>query len=234
MKISVVMATLDADRFLRSALDSIAKQTHLVDELVIADGGSTDQTLQIAQEYSFARIVRQSGKGLPDAWNTALTHCKGDTIAFLDSDDMWTTDKIERQVQVLEQNQTMEAVVGHVEFFLEEGATCPRNFKPELLRGTHAASMPGALLIRRSAFDKVGLFDTRFPIACDIDWFARLRDLKIQTTTLPNLLIRKRVHQSNLSLDPSFQTGYQSELARLLFEKRRRLAAQTEAVPSQA
>lgn len=232
MKISVVMATLDADRFLRSALDSIASQSHPVDELVIADGGSTDQTLQIAKTYPFARIVKQSGKGLPDAWNTALAHCKGDTISFLDSDDMWTADKIERQVHVLEQNPTTDAVVGHVQFFLEDGVKRPRNFKPELLNGTHPAPMPGALLIRRSALDRVGLFDTRFPIACDIDWFARLRDLEIQIATLPNLLIRKRVHESNLSLDPSFQTGYQSELARLLFEKRRRLAAQTKAVPS--
>jgi glycosyltransferase involved in cell wall biosynthesis len=232
MKISVVMATLDADKFLRSALDSIASQSRSVDELVIADGGSTDQTLQIAQAYPFARIVTQSGKGLPDAWNCALAYCKGDALAFLDSDDMWTADKIERQVHVLEQNQAMDAVVGHVQYFLEDGTTCPRNFKPELLNGTHLAPMPGALLIRRSAFDKIGLFDTRFPIACDIDWFSRLRDLNIQIATLPNLLIRKRVHQSNLSLDPSFQPGYQKELVRLLFEKRRRLATQTKAVSS--
>ncbi len=225
MRISVVMATLNADRFLRTALDSIASQTLAVDELVIADGGSTDQTLQIARRHPFARIVQQSGKGLPDAWNSALAHCTGDVVAFLDSDDMWTADKIELQVRHLEENWAIEAVVGHVQFFLEEGAACPRNFKPELLNGTYPAPMPGALLIRRSACDKVGLFDTRFPIACDIDWFARLRDLQIRIATLPNLFIRKRVHQSNLSLAPSFQPGYQRELAQLLFEKRRRLAA---------
>ena len=223
------MATLNAARYIRQALDSIAAQTLPVNELVVADGGSTDGAREIILSYPFARIVEQRGKGLPDAWNCAFEQCSGDVIAFLDSDDFWTKEKIAKQVSLLSQEPSLDAVIGHVCFFLDEGAVCPKNFKPELLQGTHPAPMPGALLIRRRAFERVGLFDTRFPIACDIDWFARLRDLNVPIATLSDLLIYKRIHQTNLSLDPEFQPGYQRELARLLFEKRRRQAQQSHA-----
>lgn len=224
------MATLNASRYLREALDSISAQTLPVNELVVAEGGSTDNTREIIHSYPFARIVQQRGKGLPEAWNCAFEQCSGDVIAMLDSDDFWAKEKIAKQITLLIQKPSIDAVIGHVRFFLDEGSTCPKNFKPELLQGTHPAHMPGALLIRRSAFERVGLFDTRFPIACDIDWFARLRDLNMPIATLPDLLIYKRVHQTNLSLNPEFQKGYQLELARLLFEKRRRQAQQSNAI----
>jgi glycosyltransferase involved in cell wall biosynthesis len=224
MKISVIMATLNVVRYIRQALESIAAQTLPVDELVVADGGSTDGSREIINSYPFARIIEQKGMGLPDAWNCAFEQCSGDVIAFLDGDDIWTQEKIAKQVALLSQEPDLDAVIGHVRFFLDTGASCPKNFKPELLQGTHPAHMPGALLVRRSAFHRIGLFDSRFPIACDIDWFARLRDLNVPMATLPHLLIYKRIHQSNLSLDPEYQSGYQRELARLLFEKRRRQA----------
>jgi glycosyltransferase involved in cell wall biosynthesis len=226
MKISVIMATLNAARFLAEALDSIARQTLPTAEIILVDGGSTDDTRAIACRYPGVRFAAQSGSGLPDAWNCGLATATGDSIAFLDSDDCWTPNKLQLQSSLLQSDLTVQAVVGHVRFFLEAGAACPRSFKPELLQGTYPAPMPGALLIRREALARVGLFDTRFPVACDIDWFARLRDLQIKLVTLPDLLIHKRVHQGNLSLATASQPTYSKELVQLLFEKRRRLAAQ--------
>lgn len=227
MKTSVIMATLNAGPYLQQALDSIARQTRPVHEVILVDGGSADGTREIAADYPFVRIIGQSGKGLPNAWNCGIAEARGQFIAFLDSDDTWTHEKTERQLQAFESDPTLQAVIGHVRFFLEPGIPCPPHFKPELLQGIHAAPMPGALLIRRSALDGVGLFDTRFTIACDIDWFARLRDLEIKTETLPDLLINKRVHQHNLSLTPARQASYQRELALLLFEKRRRQSSKS-------
>jgi glycosyltransferase involved in cell wall biosynthesis len=225
MKISVIIATLNAARFLDEALDSITKQSRPAEEIVIVDGGSTDDTVAIAKRHPNVLLVTQSGRGLPDAWNFGLSQTSGDTIAFLDSDDRWTPSKLQLQSAILTKDSTVQGVVGHVRFFLETGAQCPNSFKPELLEGTYPAPMPGALLIRRKALDQVGLFDTRFPVACDIDWFARLRDLRMKVVTLPDLLIHKRVHQGNLSLAAVSQPSYSTELVRLLFEKRRRLFA---------
>ena len=222
MNVSVIIATLNSGKFIRQALDSIAQQSHPVKEVIIADGGSIDQTLEIVGAYSFTRIVRQMGKGLPDAWNTGVDQCSAELIAFLDSDDYWTVDKIKKQVAVLDQDSEIDAVIGHVKFFLEPGTDCPRNFRPQLLEGTQEAPMPGALLIRKTAYFRIGSFNTDHPIACDIDWFARLRDLKIATATLPDLIIHKRIHNSNLSLSPEYQAGYRQELAHLLFKKRKR------------
>jgi len=223
------MATLNAGRYLQQALESIAQQTRAVHETILVDGGSTDNTREIAAAYPFVKIIEQSGKGLPGAWNCGIAKASGELIAFLDSDDQWAREKTERQLAAFEFDPELEAIIGHVRFFLEDGNKCPSHFKPELLKGTHAAPMPGALLIKRPALDRIGLFDTRFPVACDIDWFARLRDLKIKTRALPDVLINKRVHQQNLSLTPAYQASYQRELVLLLFEKRRRQSLKTRA-----
>lgn len=222
MKTSVVMATLNSGQYLQTALESIAAQTLPVHETVIVDGGSTDETIAIAQSFPFVRVIAQTGKGLPDAWNTGIKATVGDCITFLDSDDYWTPVKISLQVAALEQDPSLLAVIGHVRFFVEEGAQSPVSFKPERLIGTHAASMPGTLMVRRSIFDTLGYFDTRFPITCDIDWFARVRDLNLPLLTLPDLFMHKRVHETNLGLKSDSQPSYQRELVQLLFEKRRR------------
>jgi len=226
MKISVIMATLNAGRFLAEALDSINGQTKPPTEILLVDGGSTDDTQNIARRYPDVRLITQSGSGLPDAWNTGIAAAAGEYIAFLDSDDHWTSNKLNIQASLLNGDPFLQAVVGHVRFFLEPGCERPLGFRPELFEGTYAAPMPGALLIRREALNLVGLFDTRFPVACDIDWFSRLRDLQIKLATLPDLLIHKRIHQTNLSLTTDSKPTYSKELVQLIFEKRRRVALQ--------
>ena len=222
MNISVIMAALNAERYLSEALLSIARQSPQPNEVILVEGGSQDETLRIAARNPNIRLIAQSGTGLADAWNTGVRQAQGDTLAFLDCDDIWSPEKLAQQIAVFKNTPAIDAVVGHVKFFLSAGQKRPSTFKPGLLNGTYPAPMPGALLIRRKAFEQVGWFDERFKIAPDIDWFARLRDLKLTIITLPEVLIHKRVHQTNLSLATASQSDYQTELLRLLFEKRQR------------
>ena len=59
--------------------------------------------------------------------------------------------------------------------------------------------MPSAILVRRSVFDRIGTFGTRWEIAPDIDWFARVKDAGLRYEVLPDVLVHKRVHDTNLS-----------------------------------
>ena len=197
-EISVIVPTLNAGRFLADALDSIEAQTHPGGEICLVDGGSTDDTLAIAAGRRGVKVVTQHVEGLADAWNCGLESTGGELIAFLDSDDRWLPGKLERQLQALADPE-WDCAVSHVRFFLEPGCPVPPGFRAELLEGDHPAYMPSALLARRSVFERIGQFDTRFPIASDVDWFARLKDAGLRVAVVPEILVEKRVHDANLS-----------------------------------
>jgi glycosyltransferase involved in cell wall biosynthesis len=197
--VSVVVPTLNAARYLSQALDSIAAQTYERHEVVVVDGGSTDATLEVTAGYPPARVVRQAGTGLPDAWNCGIAAATGGLIAFLDSDDRWAPTKLELQVRALESQPAAEGAITRMRFVLEPGFPIPPGFRPALLEADHVAQMPSALLARRSAFDRIGVFETRWPIASDIDWFARAKDAGLRIEVVEKVLVEKRVHDSNLS-----------------------------------
>jgi glycosyltransferase involved in cell wall biosynthesis len=196
--VSIVVPTLDAERFIADALASVEAQTYANHEVCLVDGGSRDGTLAIATGRPRLRVVRQRGSGLADAWNCGLEAARGSLVAFLDSDDRWLPDKLERQVQALRDRST-DCAISRMRFFLEPGLPIPPGFRADLLAGDHLAYMPSALLARRSVFERIGRFDTRFPIASDVDWFARLKDAGARVEVVPEVLVEKRVHDANLS-----------------------------------
>jgi glycosyltransferase involved in cell wall biosynthesis len=197
--VSVVVPTLNAARYLADALDSIEAQGHESLEVVLVDGGSTDGTLEIAGRYRRVRAIAQKHAGLPDAWNCGIAAAAGELIAFLDGDDRWAPEKLERQVRILEADPAVDCVITRMRFVLEPGLPVPPGFRPELLDSDHVAQMPSALLARRSVFDRVGVFETRWGIASDIDWFARVKDARLRVEVVPDVLLEKRVHDANLS-----------------------------------
>jgi glycosyltransferase involved in cell wall biosynthesis len=198
--VSVVMAVKNGEPYLDGAIESVLAQTQPAHELVVVDGASTDRSAEIARSHPNVRCVEQVGNtGFAGAWNEGVQAGEGDLLAFIDSDDLWGPEKLEKQVALLSERPEVDYVISRVRFFLEPGHACPPGFDPELLKSDHVAWMPSALLIRRSAFDAVGPFRTDLSITNDIDWFARAKDLPLTLGTVPQVLVHKRVHGKNLS-----------------------------------
>jgi glycosyltransferase involved in cell wall biosynthesis len=198
--VSIVMAVKDGDRFIGQALDSIQAQTWSRHETVVVDGGSIDRSVEIAEGYPGVRVISQAGTGFWGAWNEGIAVARGSLIAILDSDDLWEPRKLERQVEVLQSRPEVDYVITRMSFFLEPGHPCPAPFKAQLLEGDHLGNLPSALLARRELFDSVGMFSTTdYTIASDIDWFARAKDSDAVLAVVPELLVRKRVHDLNVS-----------------------------------
>lgn len=214
--VSVVMAVKNASRYLREALDSVVAQTYTNHEIVLVDGHSTDDTVAIARTYPGTRIIDQTRTGFADAWNDGIAAAKGDYIGILDSDDTWTPGKLAAQVATLQADADAGAVIGRVQFFMPPGQQRPPGFRMELLDGDHIAHMPGALLARRQVFDIVGPFAANWTIASDIDWFAKLKDSGIKVVALPDVVIRKRVHDANLSYNAARTPVIGTEVVKLL------------------
>ena len=108
-KVSVIMPCYNCEKYVEESILSVLRQTHLNLELLICDDGSTDRSLEIIENYlsKDSRIKVFSNvysKGAPGARNTCLDHVSGDFVSFLDADDLWMEDKLERHLNFMLEN----------------------------------------------------------------------------------------------------------------------------------
>ena len=104
---SIIMPAYNSARFIRESIDSVLAQTYTEWELLIVDDCSTDNTKEVVQSYSDERIhyfCNEKNCGAAVTRNRALQQAKSRYIAFLDSDDLWTPDKLEKQIAFMQQN----------------------------------------------------------------------------------------------------------------------------------
>ena len=160
--VSVITATLNASKYLREALNSILNQTYQNIEVLIIDGGSTDDTKEIANMFPKVSFVTQNGKGLFDAWNQGIKMCTGDFVAILDSDDIWNPTTLSDHVNALLIDSSKLGSVGQVKFFLQKKQTPPPEFKLSLLEKSHLAYMPGCFMGRKEIFNRIGYYETEW------------------------------------------------------------------------
>ena len=177
-RLSIIIATWQAAATLERCLKSTIDQTFKQWELVIADGASTDGTVDILRSHdaNIAWWDSEKDGGIYDAWNKALGHARGDYVCFLGADDYWAdANSLSRLFEaigdgdyeiVTSVGQTRDSDSGTVHSF--GSAFDFRRIGPRAI-----VCHPG-LLHRRTLFEKHGLFDTRYKIAGDLDFLLRL------------------------------------------------------------
>lgn len=214
--ISVVIAVRNGERFLGQAIESVLSQTYSPVEIIVVDGRSTDTSRIIAESYSGVRCLEQAGNGFADAWNIGIGEAHGELIAILDSDDWWAPRKLAAQMELLQREPQTQYVITRMVFVLEPGHDAPPGFKRELLDRDHVAYMPSALLARKQVFNTLGDFATSWEIASDVEWFARAKDRQLVLGIVPEVMLFKRVHDSNLSYLDSRTRRFNREVVGLL------------------
>jgi len=178
---SVIIPTFNRSALLKRALMSVYQQTHSTFEVIIVDDGSTDDTADmIRQEFPDARYYYQLNKGVSRARNKGLDVAKGEWIAFLDSDDEWLPQKLEKQLALLQQNPT-EKVCHTEEIWIRNGVRVNQMKKHKKAGGwifeqclPLCAMSPSSIVIHRSVFDDIGYFDTSLPACEDYDLWLRM------------------------------------------------------------
>jgi glycosyltransferase involved in cell wall biosynthesis len=199
--VSVIVAVSNGACYLAQALESVLFQPYRRIELIVVDDGSVDNSDKIARSHEEVRYISQHNKGLAVARNTGVNAAKGELIAFIDQDDLWTPGKLDSQVDYLLQNPEIQYVNAWVKLFVEPGSRLRKGYTEDFLGQAHVGRTPGTLLARRSVFDFVGMFSEDFSIACDVEWFKRASDHNIPAFIIPEVLLYKRIHSNNLSSD---------------------------------
>ena len=194
MKISAIVPLYNARAYVVEAIDSILAQTRKADEIIVVDDGSTDGGGELLAAYGpKVRVIRQANAGGATALNRGIANATGDTLAFLDSDDLWVTDKLERQESVLLANEGIDCVFGLIQQFderVDAGA-------PRVLQNPQRGISRIGLLIRRAAFDRFGLFDESMRIVEFVPWYARASVLGLTAEMLDRVVAYRRIHGNN-------------------------------------
>lgn len=176
MKLSIVIPTYNRWPELERAVLSVLAQSWLVGrsdyEIIVIDDGSTDNTAEFIKALFPNVIYRyQSNSGVSAARNTGIAIATGDWIALLDSDDEWMVDKLEKQFECL--NKSSLLVCHTEEIWIRNGVRVNQMDKHRKTGGwifenclPLCAMSPSSVMIHRSVFDRVGVFDPNLP-ACE-------------------------------------------------------------------
>ena len=201
--VSIVLPTLNAARHLRQSLDSCLHQTYPRFEIIVVDGGSTDETLDILSGYVDPRLVilhQASNSGrLPGALNLGFARSTGDYLTWTQADDFYESNAIELMVQYLEQRPTVDFVycdywwVDDLGRRLRTSEVCPS----DLLRRQNAVGQ--CFLYRRSVYEDVGEYDPAFYMSEDYEYWLRIW-LRHRMELYPELLYSHRWWSHSLTV----------------------------------
>lgn len=195
--VSVIIPVYNGARHLRAALESVFAQTYRPIDVIVVDDGSVDESGTIAQSFPEVHYIHQSNQGVAAARNRGIEAARGEFFAFLDQDDLWIPEKLAVQIQYLLNNPEVGYTLTQQQFFLEPGASLPAWFRKDLLSLVHPGWVLGTLVVRRATFEKVGDFAVGYSAANDSDWFFRAKSAEIPMVVVPELLLRKRIHETN-------------------------------------
>ena len=229
MKISTIVPLYNTRAYIVEAIDSILAQTRPADEIIVVDDGSTDGGPELLAGYgSRICVIRQAHAGGATALNRGIAQATGDTIAFLDADDLWARDKLERQQSLLLAKDNVDCVFGLVQQFDQRAGGAGVSHEPQ--RGVSRI----ALLIRRAAFDRVGLFDESMRVVEFVPWYARATVLGLTTEMLDRVVAYRRIHLGNSGIVRRDQQQQESLLGlkKALDLRRQRRNADSPVLPS--
>ena len=198
--ISVIMATYNRADFIMHALESIKRQTFKDYEIIVVDDGSTDNTKEMLENYEGIHYFYLEHGGIATTRNAAVKAARGKWIAFLDSDDLWKEDKLQKQVDYLKAYPDCRIVYTEFKNFTDIPEEQLDRRQKELL-GTDGIKwyLPSALIDAR-LFAEVGLFDKTWEPNDDTEWNFRLKFYNINMDhCLHEVLYLRRIHVSNIS-----------------------------------
>jgi glycosyltransferase involved in cell wall biosynthesis len=205
-KVSVIIPNYNYGRYLRDAIESVLSQTLRPYEVIVVDDGSTDESRDILDEYADrVRVHFQKNKGVGAARNKGAELATGDILAFLDADDYWSPDKLEKQVAELLTDPDMGLIHCGLRYVDENGNLGDEYLVGDagevaikLLQFKPVISGPGGTsLIRKDVFVEVGGYDTNKDLHPSEDW-----DLSYRIATrykfgfVPEPLLYYRQHGS--------------------------------------
>ena len=201
LKISVITAVFNRADTVAEALASVHSQSWPAVEHIVIDGGSTDGSLPILQAHGaqLAALVSEPDKGIYDALNKGIRRATGDVVGFLHADDLYETPESLAQVAAAFDDPAVDAVYGDLVYVRQEDPSKVVRYwraGPLMAGSLERGWMPPhpTFYVRRSVYERLGLFDTRFRIAADYESILRILGRgRARSAYVPQVLVRMRL-----------------------------------------
>ena len=208
--VSVIMPVFNREHYVGDALDSILAQTYTNIEIIVVNDGSTDGSLDVLEDYrnrfsDKLLLINQKNQGQVVARNNGIAACSGEFIAFLDSDDLWLPEKLEKQIPLFDDN--IGLVYSAVYNVSDNGEIIDITYCNERVRGNAYDQMltgnkmtGGTVVLSRVAVIEVGLFDQSLSAAENWDLWIRVSK-SFFLNYIDEPLVKYRKHDGNMSKD---------------------------------
>lgn len=196
MRISIITATYNSGRTIGDTLESVLRQTYSDVELIVVDGASRDDTMDVVRRYEprfGGRLhwTSEPDRGIYDAMNKGIARATGDVIGILNSDDFYTSDTVLERVAEAMAGGDVDAVYGDIHYVRDGDLhKCvryysSRPFRRGLMRLGFMPAHP-SFYCRREIYERYGTFDTTYRVAADFENLLRLIYVnRIRTRYLP-------------------------------------------------
>ena len=225
---SIIVPCLNAASTVGAALDSLFLASKNLQgqspEIILVDGGSIDGTVEQAllrrSNLPRLKIIYQISQGLAAARNEGIAAATSSLISFCDADDTWTPQSLTLRLAALQKHTSSWSVTGQVGFFSINRD--PSVDGDRRITGLdHPGYTPGAMLIKRDIFHKVGLFDETLRIGADGDWILRALQLFGPPLEIKQIVLEKCLRPGSLSTDKQTYRAEMMLIARRFIARER-------------
>lgn len=214
IKISIITAVYNCNNTIAETIESILSQDYANIELIVIDGGSSDGTLDKLNDYcnQIDVLISEPDRGIYDALNKGLGLATGDVIGFLHADDLYFDKGVLTKIVNAFSDKYVDVVYGDLLYVKNEStADVVRYWRSGIFRNEQLKYgwMPPhpTLYLRRSVYEKFGIFNIKYSISADYDFMLRiLLNSDTRSLYIPDVLVRMRIGGiSNRSLSNIFQ-----------------------------
>lgn len=208
-KISVIIPTYNSAKYIKDTIESVLNQTYKDLEIIVVDDGSTDNTKDIVSKYQ-VKYIYQENKGPAAARNRGIKEAQGEYIAFLDSDDVWMVEKLEKQMAIFE-NSTYAMIYCDMSHKVNEKIVHKSYLKEKGYRGPGSGDIHERLLkenfiftptvlVKKEVLKKTGYFDESYKICEDYKMWLTIAK-KYQIAFLDEVLVIRTRNSLNITKD---------------------------------
>lgn len=209
--VSVIIPTFNSGRYISKAVESVLSQTHIPDEIIVVNDGSTDNTLRSLEKFGDKiNYIEIENSGPAKARNVGIRHSSTEYIAFLDADDEWLPEKILKQMTFMEENPDYalvycdrilhdgDSILDYKSTYIKSGQLYIGDVFWEMLKTGGGCFATSCVMLRKEVLTSVGLFDEDLYTAEDTNLWLRIA-YRHKIGFVPQVLVKKRIHSENIS-----------------------------------
>lgn len=198
-KVSIVTVSYNSAKTIEKTILSVLNQTYSNIEYIVIDGESTDATLDVIKKYKniISYYISESDQGISDAFNKGIKRATGDFIGIINSDDWYEVEAVERVVQAFQENDQAGFVFGDLKYFDLNGELIfiqkgDANYSNKIRYSMTSIPHP-TVFVRRSVYEKHGLFNLQYKTAMDYELLLRFYKAGVKGVYIPHIIANMRI-----------------------------------------